>query len=116
MPKYRKKPVVVEARQTGQDYDEDCSIMGWCGGFGDGDRNFLFYIDTKEGPMGVSPGDWVVKEPFPTPDRQFYPCKPDIFAATYEWVPDEPFATPFSPASYWDDPIQRRGLGTFSED
>jgi hypothetical protein len=31
-------------------------------------------------------GDWIIKEPFPTRDRQFYPCKPDIFDATYEKV------------------------------
>lgn len=32
MFEYRKKPVVIEARQTGQDYDIDCEIVGWCNG------------------------------------------------------------------------------------
>jgi hypothetical protein len=46
-------------------------------------------IHTKEGTMRAEIGDWIIKEPFATADRQFYPCKPDIFAATYEPV-DEP--------------------------
>ena len=29
-------------------------------------------------------GDWVIKEPFPTGDRNFYPCKASIFKDTYE--------------------------------
>lgn len=40
-------------------------------------------IETKEGFMIVSPGDWVLKEPYPTGDRDFYPVKPDIFAKRY---------------------------------
>jgi hypothetical protein len=45
-------------------------------------RNAL-YINTKEGEMHVSPNDWVVKEPFPTGDRDFYPVKAEIFAKRY---------------------------------
>jgi len=41
-------------------------------------------IKTKEGDMLASIGDYVIKEPFPTGDRDFYPCKPDIFEMTYE--------------------------------
>jgi hypothetical protein len=36
--------------------------------------------------MRAEPGDYVIREPFPTDDRRFYPCKPDIFEATYEAV------------------------------
>jgi len=88
MGTYRKKPVVIEARQTGQDYDEDCLIMNWCGGvlpFGEltlEQTNHLFYINTLEGPLWVSPGDWIIKGV----QGEFYPCKPDIFEATYEKV------------------------------
>jgi hypothetical protein len=39
--------------------------------------------------MMVAPGDWVIKEPFPTDDRRFYPCKPEIFEQTYEEVKEE---------------------------
>lgn len=46
-------------------------------------------IRTREGDMKVEPGDWVIREPFPTNDRRFYPCNPDIFAATYEPVVDQ---------------------------
>lgn len=38
------------------------------------------------------------------------------FKEKYEQVPDDPFASPFAHMNFFDDPIQRRGLGTFSED
>lgn len=40
-------------------------------------------IITKEGEMKAFPGDYVIKEPFPTGDRDFYPCKKSIFEETY---------------------------------
>lgn len=43
-----------------------------------------WHIRTLEGHMRVSPGDWIVRGVA----GEFYPCKPDIFAATYE--PAEP--------------------------
>lgn len=84
---YRKKPVVIEARRTGSDYDVDCAIMRWCGGIAyhpdetEG-TDILFGINTLEGLMAVSVGDWVIKGI----QGEFYPCKPDIFEATYEPV------------------------------
>lgn len=47
---------------------------------------FSLIIETKEGFMKAMPGDFIIKEPFPTGDRDFYPCKPDIFHQTYELV------------------------------
>lgn len=41
-------------------------------------------IPTKEGMMICSIGDYLIKEPFPTDDRMFYPCKLDMFNLTYE--------------------------------
>lgn len=38
------------------------------------------FIDTMEGEMMASPGDWIIKGV----KGEFYPCKPDIFEATYE--------------------------------
>ncbi len=38
------------------------------------------HIPTPEGVMAVSPGDWVIRGV----KGEFYPCKPDVFAATYE--------------------------------
>ena len=30
--KFVKRPVVIEAHQLGNDYDDDCAAIGWCGG------------------------------------------------------------------------------------
>ena len=87
--------------------------MDWCNGWGNPiGEGVLFHIDTLEGPLIVSPGDWIICGV----QGEFYPVKPDIFALTYERVPDDPYASPFSHMQYFDDPVQRRALGTFSED
>ena len=49
---------------------------------------FSLLIDTKEGTMKAMAGDWIIKEPFPIGDRDFYPCKPDIFKNTYNEIID----------------------------
>jgi len=102
MPKFRKKPVVIEAHQwfKNGDHPEDgnperegavvryfrrpdipgetpcseCGVRfhdhGW--------------IDTLEDGHRVCPGDWII-----TGVRgERYPCKPDIFAATYDPIED----------------------------
>ena len=85
MTLFRKKPIIIDAWQTGQGYDEDLEIMKWCGGkfpheeFQD---ECLFYIETLEGEMNVSSGDWVIQGV----NGEFYPCKPDIFEKTYELI------------------------------
>lgn len=88
MAKFRKKPVVIEARQTGIDYDIDIDILRWCGGIlpaaGEDADDYLFRIPTLEGSMLVAPLDWVIKGV----QGEFYPCKPDVFAQTYEPVED----------------------------
>lgn len=88
MPMFRKKPVEVEAYQLGNDYDEDLAIVDWCGGraVGEGDGyplGAMVAIRTLEGEMVASAGDWVIRDV----QGEFYPCKPDIFEATYEEVP-----------------------------
>lgn len=80
MPRFRKKPVEIEARQLGVDYDTDCEIVGWCGGTATGDHGYLLGIDTLEGTMYAGPGDWIIQGV----QGEFYPCKPDIFELTYE--------------------------------
>lgn len=60
MPKYRKRPVVIEAYQTHEAVE----------------------IVTLEGTMRADPGDWIITGV----KGERYPCKPDIFAATYEPV------------------------------
>lgn len=56
--KFKKRPVIVEAYQTNKDV----------------------YIDTLEGKMHASPGDWIITGI----NGEKYPCKPDIFEKTYE--------------------------------
>lgn len=117
MPKFRKKPVIIEAHQwhvngdhpedrvgelvldvfTNQRYSRqegalvryfrrpepeyagnvihDLCKTKW---------HFHGWIDTLEGGHTVCPGDWIIKGV----QGEFYPCKPDIFEATYEAVDD----------------------------
>lgn len=85
MKRYRKKPVVIEAVQFGGYPSE---IVSWCGGTLDtrtgptGAAVYVIAIDTLEGTMLAFPGDWIIKGV----QGEFYPCKPDIFQATYEEV------------------------------
>lgn len=80
MSLYRKKPVVVEARQLTLDADP-AKLARWCRGqviWGITSR--YIEIPTLEGMMHASIGDWIIKGV----RGEFYPCKPDIFEATYE--------------------------------
>jgi hypothetical protein len=89
MAYFRKKPVVIEAFQwkgfvevfkpwidalDGVPFTIVDSGTSQCG----------IEIDTLEGKMTARPSDWIIKGV----NGEFYPCKPDIFAATYE--PAEP--------------------------
>ena len=85
MPKYRKKPVVIEARQYTEEARDD--VIAWSDAVGTGiDDNGAEYelanirIKTLEGTMVARPGDWVIKGV----NGEFYPCKPDVFEKTYE--------------------------------
>lgn len=87
MSKYRKKPVVIEAVQfDGTNRREVLSFI-YPGMSDDALRGaevmaLPVVIGTLEGDMTVSPGDYVIRGV----QGEFYPCKPDIFAATYEEV------------------------------
>jgi hypothetical protein len=85
--KYRKKPVVIEAvRWSGSNWHELLAWIDWEGGQKirtmERDDEMLLIIPTLEGAMEASPGDWVIKGV----KNEFYPCKPEIFEATYEPV------------------------------
>jgi hypothetical protein len=85
VPKFRKKPVVIEARRfVGTEVEmEDVAV--WCDGlFTKTGGHYHCIIATLEGDMQGDVGDWIIKGV----KGEFYPCKPDIFAATYEEVPD----------------------------
>lgn len=91
MAEYRKKPVVIEARQWRKNGDhpfvapfwkpEYDTVSDWtcpqCG------ETYLphGWIATLEGGHRVCPSDWII-----TGVKGVYPCKPDIFEATYESV------------------------------
>ena len=84
--KYRKKPVVIEAIQydgTEKCFDQ-CLKFFRDGGSKKDIGVSLEGIDipTLEGTMLCSPNDWIIKGI----KGEFYPCKPDIFEATYELV------------------------------
>lgn len=77
MSKFRKKPVVIEAVQfIGANFTELEEFVGGDAEF----RNGELVIATLEGAMHASPKDWIIKGI----KGEFYPCKPDIFEATYE--------------------------------
>ena len=80
--KYRKKPVVIDAVQwVGENLGEVAEFLGAT----DLDIKLStesMFIHTLEGIMEASKGDWIIKGV----QGEFYPCKPDIFEATYEPV------------------------------
>lgn len=91
MKQYRKKPVVIEAVQwTGKNFDQVMNFMQEFHGhklaYEDAEERALktkeLTIRTLEGNMTASAGDYIIKGV----KGEFYPCKPDIFEATYEQV------------------------------
>lgn len=94
--RWRKKPVVVEAVQWDGTAEGATPIINWIlandgtaryyapGEWDndiDGDPSITYItIDTLESRVLASPGDYVIRGVA----GEFYPCKPDIFTATYE--------------------------------
>lgn len=89
MPLFRKKPVVIDAWQWNgynlgdvKKFCHECGINSDAVVFGGrGDLSGLF-INTLEGEMHASKGDWIIRGV----QGEYYPCKPDIFDKTYEPV------------------------------
>ncbi|MCI7403964.1 MAG: PGDYG domain-containing protein [Pyramidobacter sp.] len=92
MPKFRKRPVTVEAVQWFKHGDVNIDIVRHVklAGSEEGktcprcgytleDHGF---VDTLEGGHVVCPGDYIITGV----NGEHYPCKPDIFAKTYEEV------------------------------
>ena len=99
MAKFRKKPVVIEAFQMtkGRRWDnrdwpswlneawqKDSTDVGslFIRPLVDDNPESLLAIATMEGPLMVSWDDWIIRGV----RGELYPCKPDIFEATYEFV------------------------------
>lgn len=93
MARFRKKPVEIEAIQwTGENLAEVFSFTGkhprwdeWFTSFEEYEQRVradggIFKIFTLEGTHDASPGDWIIRGV----KGEHYPCKPDIFAATYD--------------------------------
>jgi len=86
MPKFRKKPVVIEALLFDGSLESLNAIALWAR------KAFIathspgaqsverITIPTLEGELFALPGDWIIRGV----KGEFYPCKPDIFEATYE--------------------------------
>lgn len=75
--KFRKKPVVIDAVRWFGPGDHHAVVPDPVGNPMAPDRHV---IQTLEGNMEVTPGDWIITGV----KGEHYPCKPDIFAATYE--------------------------------
>ena len=91
---YKKKPVIIEAQQWGPTHsplsDEFMSKIIITPGekhvdYGSGYIGKMASIQTLEGRMKVSQDDFIIKGI----TGEFYPCKPGIFEATYEAVPEQ---------------------------
>ena len=102
MPMFRKRPVVIEARQLAGATSDVHGVYQWiesqtlgsfeplsriegrepwpASGVTIDPRDGRMVIATLEGGHWVDLGDWVIKGV----QGEFYPCKPDIFEATYE--------------------------------
>lgn len=105
--RYRKKPVVIEAWRVAdlnRAAESDWGALpdairdayergGWVFGAEVGDagedkrsvvnRRRGIYVPTLEGSLFADADDWIIQGV----KGEFYPCKPDIFDATYEAVP-----------------------------
>lgn len=127
MAKYRKKPVVVEARQwfKNGDHPKDFPVLmhdregRQFSGEGQVVRYFRRpdipadkicnkcgyfmekhgWIDTLQSGHMVCPGDWIIKAPY----DEYYPCKPDIFEATYEPVNEKDGCICTGYSSFYED-------------
>jgi hypothetical protein len=87
MPKFRKKPVVVEAMQfTRHNYPE---VIAWIESYTGHPEmahspggTLEMIIPTLEGDHRANPTDWIIRGV----RGEFYPCRSDIFRDTYEPV------------------------------
>lgn len=84
MPTFRKKPVEIEAVKCADALQGRMPpwLLVACetGGAAIRPETREVKILTLEGNMIANEGDWIIKGV----KGEFYPCKPDIFAATYE--------------------------------
>lgn len=92
---FRKKPVEIEAMQWSGTAFGANTIIDWISAGGGtatytyakhpGEAPHRITIETLEGTMYARPGDWILRGI----QGEFYPCKPDIFEATYDRVEED---------------------------
>jgi hypothetical protein len=81
MAKYVKKPVVIDAVEfNGSNHEEIEKFAGTAAFKPVGGPQHLLGIKTLEGSLYAQPGDMIIRGV----KGEFYPCKPDIFAASYD--------------------------------
>lgn len=87
--KFRKKPIVIEAVQFLPNSESIDEIMAMASqgqrqvvANHDPSNGWSLSIETLEGRMTATIGDWIIRGV----GGELYPCKPDIFIATYERV------------------------------
>jgi hypothetical protein len=93
MAKYRKKPVIIDAVQYAGDgnLEPRGGPPDWLwhaleSGTAVPGPDGSLLINTLEGQHRADAGDWIIRGI----KGELYPCKPDIFAATYEAVEEAP--------------------------
>jgi hypothetical protein len=93
---YRKKPVVVTAMRYDGTRASATRIVAWAGGASGmidevthAGHGYRLSIATLEGEMQARPGDYLIRGLA----GEFYPCKPNIFEASYERVEQSPGMT-----------------------
>lgn len=107
MGSYRKKPVVIEAIQASEALrcaeSEWTSLPEWLRyAYADGNVSFAreaVHLSTLEGEMRADPGDWIICGI----KGEVYPCKPDIFALTYEPVDGSRETKATSASTEWSE-------------
>jgi hypothetical protein len=82
MAKYRKRPVIIDAEQWFPGIVMEGVVNSE---YSDPAFNGYHYIQTLEGRMIVSPGDWVITGV----KGEKYACKPDVFEMTYDFVEEK---------------------------
>jgi len=83
--KFRKRPVVIDAEQYAR---HEVLVKGMCNSRGCyAAGNNKPHVHTHKGQIvNLEVGDWVIPEP---DGLHFYPCKPDIFEATYDKINED---------------------------
>ena len=85
MSKFRKKPVVIEAFRFMGGFSYDEMLIDWGESFAavakfEMGELTIRTLESHKAPLTASLGDWIIRGV----QGEFYPCKPDIFEATYE--------------------------------